>query len=118
VYHKHGLSLWRSADSVDSVAVDGKTHCVGGVTGGFAAILRALAFQCFQTLSGLFPNQKVASPSFPGGRETLALQLLLKGYLGIGGEGRNRPDFPAVAPLECLILLAIQALPALSAHIL
>ena len=31
-----------------------------------------------------------------------------------GGEGRNRPDFPAVAPQICLILLAIQAKSALS----
>jgi len=26
-----------------------------------------------------------------------------------GGEGRNRPDFPAIAPLICLISLGIQA---------
>ena len=34
-----------------------------------------------------------------------------------GGGGRNRPYFPAVAPQICLILLAIQALPALFGHI-
>jgi hypothetical protein len=31
-----------------------------------------------------------------------------------GGGGRNRPDFPAVAPQICLILLAIQAKTVLS----
>ena len=35
----------------------------------------------------------------------------------IGGEGRNRPDFPAVAPLICLISLGIQAKSVLSARI-
>jgi hypothetical protein len=34
-----------------------------------------------------------------------------------GGGGRNRPDFPAVAVQTCLILLGIQAIPALSGHI-
>ena len=33
---------------------------------------------------------------------------------GIGGGGRNRLSIPAVASQICLILLAIQALPALS----
>jgi len=44
----------------------------------------------------------------------------LTGFLpgGRRGEGRNRPDFPAVAPQICLILLGIQAIPALSGHIL
>jgi hypothetical protein len=36
---------------------------------------------------------------------------------GIGGEGRNRPDFPAVAPQICLILLGIQAKTVLSDRI-
>jgi hypothetical protein len=31
-----------------------------------------------------------------------------------GGEGRNRPDFPAVAPQICLISLGIQAKTVLS----
>jgi hypothetical protein len=31
-----------------------------------------------------------------------------------GGEGRNRPDFPAVASQICLILLGIQAKTVLS----
>jgi hypothetical protein len=35
----------------------------------------------------------------------------------IGGEGRNWPYFPAVAPQICLILLAIQAKSVLSDHI-
>jgi len=35
----------------------------------------------------------------------------------IGGEGRNRPDFPAVAPLICLISLGIQAKSVLSERI-
>ncbi len=35
-----------------------------------------------------------------------------------GGEARKRPYFPAVAVLKCLILLEIQALPALSDHII
>jgi hypothetical protein len=34
-----------------------------------------------------------------------------------GGEGRNRPDFPAVAPLICLISLGIQAKSVLSDRI-
>jgi hypothetical protein len=34
-----------------------------------------------------------------------------------GGEGRNRPYFPAVAPQICLILLAIQAKSVLSDRI-
>jgi hypothetical protein len=34
-----------------------------------------------------------------------------------GGEGRNRPDFPAVAPQVCLILLGIQAKSVLSDRI-
>src|SRR5437879_749407 len=37
---------------------------------------------------------------------------------GVGGGGRNRLSIPAVALLRCLILLAIQALPGLSNHIL
>jgi hypothetical protein len=37
--------------------------------------------------------------------------------LGVGGEGRNRPCFPAVAPQICLILLAIQAKSVLSDYI-
>jgi hypothetical protein len=32
----------------------------------------------------------------------------------LGGGGRNRPDFPAVASQICLILLAIQAKTVLS----
>jgi hypothetical protein len=35
----------------------------------------------------------------------------------LGGEGRNRPDFPAVAPLICLISLGIQAKTVLSERI-
>ena len=34
-----------------------------------------------------------------------------------GGEGRNRPDFPAVAPQICLISLGIQAKSVLSERI-
>jgi len=37
--------------------------------------------------------------------------------LSARGEGRNRPDFPAVAPLICLISLGIQAKSVLSARI-
>jgi hypothetical protein len=56
----------------------------------------------------LFPNQKVASPSFPGARGTLALQLLLESYLGFGGEGRNRTGFGAsVAPARSIITPAL-----------
>jgi hypothetical protein len=36
---------------------------------------------------------------------------------GVGGGGRNRPDFPAVATQICLILLAIQANRVLSKRI-
>src|SRR6266581_6749075 len=45
--------------------------------------------------------------------ETALSQLILR-----SGGGRNRPFFPAVAPQICLVLLAIQALPVLSGHIL
>src|SRR5205809_728120 len=37
---------------------------------------------------------------------------------GVGGGGRNRLSIPAVALQICLILLAIQALPALSSPII
>jgi len=42
------------------------------------------------------------------------LQPVAKVQLGVGGEGRNRPDFPAVAPQICLISLGIQAKTVLS----
>jgi hypothetical protein len=45
-------------------------------------------------------------------------QILAAHAVRVGGEGRNRPDFPAVAIPIYLILLAIQALPALSDHII
>jgi len=35
----------------------------------------------------------------------------------VGGWGRNRPDFPTVAPQICLILLGIQAKTVLSERI-
>jgi hypothetical protein len=38
--------------------------------------------------------------------------LLESKLIGIGGERRNRPEFPAVAPLICLIPLANQHKPA------
>jgi hypothetical protein len=42
--------------------------------------------------------------------------LVYQGFR-VGGEGRNRPFFPAVAPQICLILLAIQAKTVLSERI-
>ncbi|HZI32689.1 MAG TPA: hypothetical protein VFF11_10125 [Candidatus Binatia bacterium] len=45
------------------------------------------------------------------------LSLSLDNPAKNGGGGRNRPDFPAVAVQICLILLGIQAIPALSGHI-
>src|SRR2546430_4076953 len=41
-------------------------------------------------------------------------QILAALAVRFGGGGRNRLSIPAVAPRICLILLAIQALPALS----
>lgn len=46
----------------------------------------------------------------------LQLSPIITGIL-CGGEGRNRPDFPAVAPLICLISLGIQAKSVLSDRI-
>jgi len=47
-------------------------------------------------------------------RQKLTKVLILLVRINIGGEGRNRPDFPAVAPLICLISLGIQAKSVLS----
>jgi hypothetical protein len=45
------------------------------------------------------------------------LQLVAFWQLRFGGGGRNRPDFPADAPLICLISLGIQAKSVLSDRI-
>src|SRR5882762_5076790 len=46
------------------------------------------------------------------------IQILAARAVRFGGGGRNRLSIPAVALQICLILLAIQALPALSDHII
>jgi hypothetical protein len=43
-----------------------------------------------------------------------SLQLIAFQQFRVGGEGRNRPYFPAVAPQICLISLRIQAKTVLS----
>jgi hypothetical protein len=77
----------------------------------------------FQRLPG---DSGVVQEFFPGSNFTgtftgtcllLFLQPVAFEQLRIGGEGRNRPDFPAVAPQICLISLGIQAKTVLSDRI-
>ena len=56
-------------------------------------------------------NIQHSTPNIEGRREGNTLDI-------DGGGGRNRPDFPAVAPLICLILLGIQAKSFLSDRII
>jgi hypothetical protein len=46
-----------------------------------------------------------------------AISLILLAINEFGGEGRNRPYFPAVAPQICLVSLGIQAKSVLSDRI-
>ena len=61
-------------------------------------------------------NRRFIDSFIDSGPSETPFPLLLQGK-NYGGEGRNRPDFPAVAPLICLISLGIQAKSVLSARI-
>ena len=83
----------------------------------------ATVLRCFSGAKNRLVTRSLAL--FDVGNET-AVILASSGFRNtlknkmfeVGGEGRNRPDFPAVAVQICLILLGIQALPVLSAHII